>query len=77
VDVTTVALGTSFAIPGNAGNFTLNNPENGGFNVDRTYSANADGLLSGVAEPGTFSLITGAGLVLAGLFRYRYTRGRS
>jgi hypothetical protein len=43
---------------------------------DRTYSAQANANASGVAEPGTFSLITGAGLVFAGLFRYRYTRGR-
>jgi len=72
-----VTLGSTFGIPGSNGSidFTLNNPNNGGSSVDRTYSANADGI-SGVAEPGTFSLITGAGLVLAGLFRYRYTRGR-
>jgi hypothetical protein len=44
--------------------------------ADRTYSAQANANASGVAEPGTFSLITGAGLVFAGLFRYRYTRGR-
>jgi hypothetical protein len=73
-----VKVGTTFGIPGSgAANFTLNNPALGAFNTDRTYSANADGALSGVvAEPGTFSLITGAGLVLAGLFRYRYSRGR-
>lgn len=70
--ITTVALGTTF---GSNGTFALNNPALGGFNVDRTYSANA-GPISGVAEPGTFSLITGAGLVLAGLFRYRSFRGR-
>ncbi len=76
-----VALGTTFQIPGSNGttgssNFLLNNPGLGGNNGDRTYSANADGVISGVAEPGTFSLITGAGLVLAGLFRYRHSRGR-
>jgi len=71
--VTTVAVGTTF---GANGTFALNNPGLGGFNVDRTYSANVNGIISGVAEPGTFSLITGAGLVLAGLFRYRYVRGR-
>jgi hypothetical protein len=76
----TVGLGTTFEIPGSNGtvgstNFLLNNPSKGGFLVDRTYSANAD-QASGVAEPGTFSLITGAGLVLAGLFRYRSSRGR-
>ena len=73
-----VGLGTTFFIPGGngTGNFTLNTAGLGGFNVNRTYSANADGSLSGVAEPGTFSLITGAGLVFAGLFRYRYTRGK-
>jgi hypothetical protein len=73
-----VNLGTTFIIPGSNGtaNFTLNNPSLGGTNVDRTYSANLSPSSSGVAEPGTFSLITGAGLVLAGLFRYRYSRGR-
>ena len=74
-DVTTVGLGTSFGAPGANATYALNNSSLGSFNVDRTYSANADAP-SGVAEPGTFSLITGAGLVLAGLFRYRYTRGR-
>ncbi len=64
-----VAVGTSF---GGNGTFALNSGV-GSFQTDRTYSAQAS---SGVAEPGTFSLITGAGLVLAGLFRYRYTRGR-
>jgi len=63
-----VDLGTTFG-----GNGTPLNSGVGSFNTDRTYSAQAS---SGVAEPGTFSLITGAGLVLAGLFRYRYTRGR-
>jgi len=73
-----VALGTTFIIPGSNGtaNFTLNDPSLGTSNVDRTYSANLNASSSGVAEPGTFSLITGAGLVLAGLFRYRYSRGR-
>jgi len=65
-----VNIGTSF---GGNGTFALNSGS-GLLNTDRTYSANAG--VSGVAEPGTFSLITGAGLVLAGLFRYRYTRGR-
>jgi hypothetical protein len=69
-----VGLGTTF---GANGTNPLNNPAAGGFNVDRTYSANVTASSSGVAEPGTFSLITGAGLVLAGLFRYRYSRGRS
>jgi hypothetical protein len=67
-----VAVGSTFGGNGTA----LNNPELGSFNTDRTYSAQASTSGSGVAEPGTFSLITGAGLVLAGLFRYRYTRGR-
>jgi hypothetical protein len=70
--ITNIAPGTTF---GANGTFALNSGS-GAFNVDRTYSANANGALSGVAEPGTFSLITGAGLVLAGLFRYRYVRGR-
>jgi hypothetical protein len=69
----TVQIGTTF---GANGTYALNNPAGGGFNVDRTYSAQANANASGVAEPGTFSLITGAGLVLAGLFRYRYSRGR-
>jgi len=68
--ITTVAVGTTF---GANGTFALNSGT--GANVDRTYSANANGV-STIAEPGTFSLITGAGLVLAGLFRYRYVRGR-
>ncbi len=68
-----VGLGTTF---GGNGTIGLNNPELGTTNVDRTYSANITANASGVAEPGTFSLITGAGLVLAGLFRYRYSRGR-
>jgi hypothetical protein len=74
-----VTLGTTFIIPGSngTGDFPLNNSALGGFNLDRTYSANINASSSGVAEPGTFSLITGAGLVLAGLFRYRYSRGRS
>lgn len=65
-----VAVGSTFGGNGTA----LNNPEGGAFQTDRTYSAQAG--TSGVAEPGTFSLITGAGLVFAGLFRYRYSRGR-
>jgi hypothetical protein len=70
--ITTVAVGTTtFGVDGT---FALNSGTSP--NGDRTYSANADGIISGVAEPGTFSLITGAGLVLAGLFRYRYLRGR-
>lgn len=64
-----VALGTTF---GTNGTFALNSGV-GSFQTDRTYSAQAS---TGVAEPGTFSLITGAGLVLAGLFRYRFTRSR-
>jgi hypothetical protein len=75
-NITTVAVNTTFGASGSNATFTLNNPGSGGTFVDRTYSANADQTLSGVAEPGTFSLITGAGLVLAGLFRYRYSRGR-
>lgn len=68
----TITLGSTFG-----GNGTpLNNADLGGFNIDRTYSAQATSNASGVAEPGTFSLITGAGLVFAGLFRYRYSRGR-
>jgi hypothetical protein len=67
-----VALGTEFG----GSNGTTLNSGSGSFNTDRTYSAQASDSSSGVAEPGTFSLITGAGLVLAGLFRYRYTRGR-
>jgi len=72
-NVTNVAIGATF---GTNGTFALNNPGLGGFNVDRTYSAQATGSLSGVPEPGTFSLIAGSGLVLAGLFRYRFVRGR-
>jgi hypothetical protein len=68
-----VNIGTTF---GANSTFGLNNPGLGGFSVDRTYSATVDAAGTGVAEPGTFSLITGAGLVLAGLFRYRYSRGR-
>jgi hypothetical protein len=64
-----VGLGATFG-----GNGTTLNSGTGSFNTDRTYSAQAS--TSAVAEPGTFSLITGAGLVLAGLFRYRYSRGR-
>jgi|ERR1035441_2005813 hypothetical protein len=72
----TLSVGTStFGGSGNGTN-PLNNAALNGFNVDRTYSAQANSNASGVAEPGTFSLITGAGLVLAGLFRYRYARGR-
>jgi hypothetical protein len=64
-----VAVGSEF---GGANGTPLNSGV-GSFQTDRTYSAQAS---SGVAEPGTFSLITGAGLVFAGLFRYRYTRRR-
>jgi hypothetical protein len=73
-----VGIGETFVIPGSnaTGDIPLNNPGLGGNNLDRTYSANITASSSGVAEPGTFSLITGAGLVLAGLFRYRYSRGR-
>jgi hypothetical protein len=76
----TVAVGTTFQTPGVSGsnpgstNFPLNDNGLGGFSSDRTYSANVNGSISGVPEPGTFSLITGGGLVLAGLFRYRYLR---
>jgi hypothetical protein len=66
-----VSVGTTF---GTNGTIALNSGVSP--NDNRTYSANANGIISGVAEPGTFSLITGAGLVLAGLFRYRYVRGR-
>jgi hypothetical protein len=69
----TLSVGSTF---GANGTIPLNNPALVGFNVDRTYTAQANSNASGVAEPGTFSLITGAGLVLAGLFRYRYARGR-
>jgi hypothetical protein len=71
-NLTTVALGTTF---GTNGTFALNTG-GAGFNADRTYSAQATGVISGVPEPGTFSLIAGSGLVLAGLFRYRFIRGR-
>lgn len=70
----TVGIGTTFG-SGVAADFALNNPGLGGANQDRTYSATLSGIIT-VAEPGTFSLITGAGLVLAGMFRYRYVRRR-
>jgi hypothetical protein len=70
---TNVALGTTFNIPGKgAGIFPLNNSTLGGFNQDRTYSANLNSAASGVPEPGTLTLFTsGAGLLLAGLLRFR------
>jgi hypothetical protein len=69
--ITTLTVGsTTF---GANGTFALNSSVDA---ADRTYSAQANANASGVAEPGTFSLITGAGLVFAGLFRYQYTRGR-
>jgi hypothetical protein len=68
--------GTNIVTAGNADSVNFDptvDSEAGSLQTDRTYSAQAS---SGVAEPGTFSFIAGAGLVLAGLFRYRYTRGR-
>jgi hypothetical protein len=64
-----VALGDTFGADG-----TPPNSGTGSFSTARTYSAHASTKV--LAEPGMFSLIMGAGLVLAGLFRYRYTRGR-
>lgn len=72
--VTSIALGTTFFTPGHEGTVALNDPTKGGSNVDRTYSANLDGAII-VAEPGSF-LLVGAGLVLAGLFRYSRVRSR-
>jgi hypothetical protein len=63
-----VALSDTFG-----GDGTPLNSGTGSFKTNRTYSAHAS--TSPLAEPGMFSLIMGAGLILAGLFRYRYTRG--
>lgn len=53
--------------------FILNNSTDGkAFDQDRTYSANLNAAASGVPEPGTLTLFTsGAGLLLAGLLRFR------
>jgi len=68
----TVAIGTTFFQPGHTGNFALNSGT--GTQQDRTYSAQLTGNVSGVPEPGTFTLFTsGAGLLLAGLLRFRRT----
>jgi hypothetical protein len=68
----TVSVGTTFATPPNSGNFALNSGT--GSAQDRTYSAQLTGTVSGVPEPGTFTLFTsGAGLLLAGLLRFRRT----
>jgi hypothetical protein len=68
-----VTLGTTFFQPGSAGgNFALNSGT--GTQQDRTYSAQLTGNGVGVPEPGSFSLFTGgAGLLLAGLLRFRRT----
>jgi hypothetical protein len=71
----TVAVGTTFFQPGvggASGNFMLNSGT--GTQQDRTYSAQLTGNATGVPEPGTFTLFTsGAGLLLAGLLRFRRT----
>jgi len=76
--VVNVRLGTKFFIPGSpgGGDFQLNSSVNGGFSQDRTYSANLNSTAaSGVPEPGTLGLFTsGAGLLLAGLIRFRRRR---
>ncbi|HYL72997.1 MAG TPA: PEP-CTERM sorting domain-containing protein [Bryobacteraceae bacterium] len=73
-----VQLGSTFNIPGVAsGLFPLNRSTQGGFNQDRTYSANLNSTIvqQGVPEPGTLGLFTsGAGLLLAGLIRFRRRR---
>ncbi len=71
-----VAVGQTFNIPGvAAGVFPLNSSTKGGFNQDRTYSANLNSISAGVPEPGTLGLFTsGAGLLLAGLIRFRRRR---
>jgi hypothetical protein len=66
-----IEVGMTFFTPGNTGNIALNDPSKG--QADRTYSANLNGI-SAVPEPGTFTLFTGgAGLLLAGLLRFRRT----
>lgn len=75
--IATVGLGTTFFIPGGgrSGNFQLNTSANGGFQSDRTYSANLNSITAGIPEPGTLGLFTsGAGLLLAGLIRFRRRR---
>jgi hypothetical protein len=73
----TIGIGTTFLSPGHTAagtTFALNNPMVAGQNMDRTYSAQLTGNASGVPEPGTFTLFTsGAGLLLAGLLRFRRT----
>jgi hypothetical protein len=71
-----VHIGQSFNIPGvGAGVFPLNASTRGGFDSDRTYSANLNTISAGVPEPGTLTLFTsGAGLMLAGLLRFRRRR---
>ena len=72
-----IHIGTTFNIPtgSNAGTFALNRSTLGGFSQDRTYSANLNSAASGVPEPGTLTLFTsGAGLLLAGLLRFRRRR---
>jgi len=71
-----IGLGTVFFTPGHdpgtGTRFALNNSTNGAFNTDRTYSANLTGISASVPEPGTITLFTsGAGLLLAGLLRFR------
>jgi len=75
-----VALGTAYFIPNSGGStrsgaFQLNVSTAGGFNADRTYSANLNTIAAGVPEPGTLTLFTsGAGMLLAGLLRFRRRR---
>jgi hypothetical protein len=68
---------TTFCDPSRATGCTymLNTSTLGGFDRDRTYSAKLDSSASGVPEPGTLTLFTsGAGLLLAGLLRFRRRR---
>ncbi len=66
-----IALGTTFFTPGSSGTYALNDPSKG--QANRTYSANLTGLdaTATVPEPGTFTLFAAAGLLLAGVLRFR------
>jgi hypothetical protein len=68
-----VDIGTTFYQPtvnGATGDYNLNDPANGLFHTNRTYSATLDTVQANVPEPGSLALL-GAGLIAAGMVRRR------
>lgn len=66
-----VALGRTFGLPGTTADFILNNPNLGGFEVDRTYSTTLSA--TPVPEPATLWLVGLAGIAGMVVLRNRRT----